>query len=48
MLSQGADTKGIKREVTKMMNRHWQPFVKSCEQIASDIATDVSSTDEFL
>ena len=35
-----ADTVGIKKVVTKMMCRHWQPFEKfdlSLEQIASDI-----------
>ena len=39
---QGADTLGIKKVVTKMMCRHWQPFEKfdlPLEQIASDISS---------
>ena len=42
MSKQGADTAGIKKVVTKMMCRHWQPFEKfdlPLEQIASDISS---------
>ena len=42
MRNQGADTQGIQRVVTKMINRHWEPFVKfnlSSEQIASDVSS---------
>ena len=28
MCSQGADTEGIQRVLTKMINRHWESFVK--------------------
>ena len=41
MSKQGADTLGIKKVVTKMMCRHWQPFEKfdlPLERIASDIS----------
>ena len=42
MSKQGANTVGIKKVVTKMMFRHWQPFQKfdlTLEQIASDISS---------
>ena len=42
MCSQGADTEGIQRVLTKMINRHWEPFVKfnlSSEKIASDVSS---------
>ena len=42
MSKHGADAVGIKKVVTKMMCRHWQPFEKfdiPLEQIASDIAS---------
>ena len=42
MCSQGEDTQGIQRVVTKMINRHWEPFVKfnlSSEQIPSDVSS---------
>ena len=42
MGNQGADTQGIQRVVIKMINRHWEPFVKfnlSSEKIASDISS---------
>ena len=41
MCSQGADTEGIQRVLTKMINRHWEPFAKfdlSSEKIASDVS----------
>ena len=40
MSKHGADAVGIKKVVTKMMCKHWQPFEKfdiPFEQIASDI-----------
>ena len=42
MCSQGADTEGIQRVLSKMIHRHWEPFVKfnlSSEKIASDISS---------
>ena len=42
MCSQGADTEGIQRVLTKMINQHWEYFVKfnlSSEKIASDISS---------
>ena len=42
MCNQGADTQDIQRVVYKMINRHWEPFVKfnlSSEKIASDISS---------
>ena len=42
MSKQGADIVGIKKVVTKMMCRHWQPFKTfdlPLEQIASDISS---------
>ena len=42
MGNQGADTEGIQRVLTKMFNRHWEPFVKfnlSSEKIASDVSS---------
>ena len=42
MCSQGADTEGIQRALTKMINRHWEPFAKfdlSSEKIASDVSS---------
>ena len=42
MGNQGADTQSIQRVVIKMINRHWEPFVKfnlSSEKIASDVSS---------
>ena len=42
MRNQGADTHGLQRVLTKMLNRHWKPFEKfnvSLEQIALDISS---------
>ena len=42
MCSQGADTEGIQRVLTKMINRHLEPFAKfdlSSEEIASDVSS---------
>ena len=42
MCSQGADTEEIQRVLTKMINRHWEPFAKfdlSSEKIASDVSS---------
>ena len=42
MRNQGADTQGIQRVLSKMLNRHWKPFEKfgvSSEQIALDISS---------
>ena len=42
MRNQGADTQGIQRVLSKMLNRHWKPFEKfgvSLEQIALDISS---------
>ena len=42
MRNQDADTYGLQRVLTKMLNRHWKPFEKfnvSLEQIALDISS---------
>ena len=42
MCNQGADTQDIQLVVYKMINRHWEPFVKfnlSSEKIASDVSS---------
>ena len=42
MRKQHAETLGIKKIVTKMMGRYWQPFEKfgmSAEKIALDISS---------
>ena len=51
MRNQGADTHGLQRVLTKMLNRHWKLFEKfnvSLEQIALDISSSGSYKSIFV